>query len=360
MQGSECKACDPPSDGSPHSLPVSLKAGSHALFSAMAEEQEVCPVPELEEAHSSTEDLLSIDVALQGTEYYRDLGYVPSVEMTSWVPPASRSQEKLPGELVVPQLLEPGYFLQSPHGLRPGDQGAEPFPMLARSVTTSRRHSWERPLSPLDERRLSLDISDMGSDEERSLPRTFASHSLNLPGGGLQAWAERTGHRAAIKGRASLELPYISVEEARSDTVEQQECDSSWKRLRSRSVPQADDMVSLSRISENLEISILLPKVLNPLCWKELKKTTSPRSCLDCPASPSGAQAVSWSEYESILESLRLRASALLGSSRETPSEFGDQPILHSPAQLSSLTSSMKPSQDYSILGSCLPNTYWY
>ncbi|KAM9099378.1 rho guanine nucleotide exchange factor 18 isoform 1-T1 [Sarcophilus harrisii] len=254
MQGSECKACDPPSDGSPHSLPGSLKADSHVLFSAMAGEQEAGSGLELEDTHSSTEDLLLIDAALQGTEYYRDLGYVPPMETTSWFSPTSWSQEKLSGELVGPQCQEPGYFLQSPDGL--ADRATEPFPVLAHSMTT-RRHSWERPLPPLDtKRRLSLDISDMGSDEGQSLPRTFASHSLNLSGGGLQAWAERTGHRTTFRGRASPELPYIAVEEARNDPMRQQEFNNSWKRLRSRSVPQTGDMLSPSRISQNLQISI--------------------------------------------------------------------------------------------------------
>ncbi|XP_027699885.1 rho guanine nucleotide exchange factor 18 isoform X3 [Vombatus ursinus] len=235
----------------------------------MAEEQEGGSVAELEEAHSSTEDLLSIDMALQGTEYYRDLGYIAPVEMTSWVPLASCSQEKPPGELVAPQLQEPGCFRQSPNGLCPEDQGVEPFPMLAHSMTTSRRHSWERPLSPLDVgRRLSLDASDLGSDEERSLPRTFASHSLNLPGGGLQAWAERTGHRATFRGRASPELPYIAMEEP----MRQQEFDSSWRRLRSRSVPQTGDMVSPSRIAQNLEVSIPAAQGVEPPMLERAEK----------------------------------------------------------------------------------------
>ncbi|XP_056677972.1 rho guanine nucleotide exchange factor 18 isoform X3 [Monodelphis domestica] len=273
-RGSECKACDPPSDGSPCSLPVPLKADSHVLFSAMAREREAGSVPELTDAHSSTEDLLSLDMALQGTEYYRDLGYGSPVEMTSWLPLTSWSQEKVPGELVVPQLQEPNHLLQSPDALGSGDRVAEPFPTLARSVTTSRRHSWERPLSPLDmDRRLSLDTSDMGSDEERSLPRTFASHSLNLPGGGLQAWAERTGHRGAnIRGRVSPELPYVGLEEPEDDSLRQQEFNSSWKRLRSRSVPQAGDMVSPSRISPNLEVSIPAAQGIEPPVLERAEK----------------------------------------------------------------------------------------
>ncbi|XP_074061238.1 rho guanine nucleotide exchange factor 18 isoform X3 [Macrotis lagotis] len=265
-RGSECKACDPPSDGSPHSLPESLRTDSHALFSGMAGEQEAGSVAELEDDHSSIEDLLSIDVTLQDTEYYRDLGYVTSADMTSWVPPAPGSQERLPGELLAPQILEPGCPLQSPNDLGPGDRGAEPFPTLARSMITSRRHSWERPLSPLDtERRLSLDTSDMGSDEERSLPRTFASHSLNLSGGGLQAWAERTDQRATFKGRASSELAYVTVEEPMV-------FESSWKRLRSRSVPQTGDMVSPSRISQNLEVSIPAAQGIEPPVLERAEK----------------------------------------------------------------------------------------
>ncbi|XP_051828512.1 rho guanine nucleotide exchange factor 18-like isoform X2 [Antechinus flavipes] len=225
---------------------------------------------ELEDVHSSTEDLLSIDAALQGTEYYRDLGYVPPMETMSWFPPASWSQEKLPGELVGPQCQEPGYFLQSPDGLT--DRATEPFPMLAHSMTT-RRHSWERPLPPLDtKRRLSLDISDMGNDEGQSLPRTFASHSLNLSGGGLQAWAERTGHRTTSRRRASPELTYIAVEEARNDPRRQQEFNNSWKRLRSRSVPQTGDMLSPSRISQNLQVSIPAAQGIEPPTLERAEK----------------------------------------------------------------------------------------
>ncbi|XP_063057159.1 rho guanine nucleotide exchange factor 18 isoform X2 [Engraulis encrasicolus] len=50
------------------------------------------------------------------------------------------------------------------------DSDADNIPMLVRSLSTSRRHSWDAPISPIDlGRRLSLDTTAMDSDGEESI-----------------------------------------------------------------------------------------------------------------------------------------------------------------------------------------------
>ncbi|XP_072516058.1 rho guanine nucleotide exchange factor 18 isoform X2 [Salminus brasiliensis] len=63
------------------------------------------------------------------------------------------------------------------------DSDPESFPILVRSMSTSRRHSWDVPLSPVDlGRRFSLDTTSMDSDverEEESLARSSPPPSLS-------------------------------------------------------------------------------------------------------------------------------------------------------------------------------------
>ncbi|XP_025029941.1 uncharacterized protein LOC112542132, partial [Python bivittatus] len=96
-RGSECKqaARDFPSSrivstsgyNSPNTLSPSLTAEEEAFFGSMAEEREDASSPE-QDTHpctvdSSTEDLLSIDSALQGSEYYKDLEFAGPTETGS-------------------------------------------------------------------------------------------------------------------------------------------------------------------------------------------------------------------------------------------------------------------------------------
>lgn len=149
------------------------------------------------ELHSSTEDLLS-DSALHGTEYYRDLGLLsPPIAKTASETAAQPEQatqavsavrllEERPGALSKmsvdvafsnPVSCSVRYGEADCHFLNKGhvcsctavpedgtsasecpaeskeldlQEAKESFPTLVRSMSTSRRHSWESPLSPVD------------------------------------------------------------------------------------------------------------------------------------------------------------------------------------------------------------------
>lgn len=160
--------------------------------------------------HSSTEDLLS-DSSLHGTEYYRDLGLLsPPLAKTAPETVAQTEQaaqavsaicllEERPGALSKmsvdvafsnPVSCSVRYgeadcrFLNKGHicscAAVPEDgtstsecpaeadkeldlqKAKESFPTLVRSMSTSRRHSWESPLSPMDcKRRYSRTVSNI-------------------------------------------------------------------------------------------------------------------------------------------------------------------------------------------------------
>lgn len=150
------------------------------------------------DTHSSTEDLLS-DSALHGTEYYRDLGLL-SLPIARTAPETAAQPEQATPAVSAVRLLE-----EKPRALskmsvdvafsnpiscsvRYGEadcrflnkvgicscaavledgssssecpaeaskelelqEAKESFPTLVRSMSTSRRHSWESPLSPVD------------------------------------------------------------------------------------------------------------------------------------------------------------------------------------------------------------------
>ena len=160
--------------------------------------------------HSSTEDLLS-DSALHGTEYYRDLGLLSppiaktapetaaQAEQATQAVSAVRLLEERPGALgkmsvnVVfsnPVSCSVRYGEADCHFLNKGricscaavpedgtstpecpeetgkeldlQEAEESFPTLVRSMSTSRRHSWESPMSPVDcKRRYSRTVSNI-------------------------------------------------------------------------------------------------------------------------------------------------------------------------------------------------------
>nr|XP_025042310.1 rho guanine nucleotide exchange factor 18 isoform X2 [Pelodiscus sinensis] len=282
-RGSDCKPCSrefgtssvPGSDcSSLDTFSPTLVVGDEVFF---AEEKEDSSSPEpdalLGDAHSSTEDLLSIDSDLHGTEYYRDLGLPNAPEAggapgTTMLPdrtgqgvPRCPVPEEKPGGAgqtlggaacpdptsASAQAREAcGHFLNSdsvcscaagPQDSPPGwgclaesgtglalQDDEESFPTLVRSMSTSRRHSWESSMSPTEsERRLSLDASETASDlESEELERT-------------------------------------------QDT----ECGSNEKRLRSKSIPSSCRTASVSRIS-SLEVPLPAAKgigqpVLEPI-----------------------------------------------------------------------------------------------
>ncbi|XP_029355223.1 rho guanine nucleotide exchange factor 18 isoform X2 [Echeneis naucrates] len=62
------------------------------------------------------------------------------------------------------------------------DLDEDSFPILVRSMSTSRRHSWGVPVSPIDlRRRLSLDTTAIDSDEEREDEEDIQSSCTNCP-----------------------------------------------------------------------------------------------------------------------------------------------------------------------------------
>ncbi|XP_071655767.1 rho guanine nucleotide exchange factor 18 isoform X3 [Patagioenas fasciata] len=306
-RGSDCKPClrefadhsNPALEyPSPKTFLPSLIAEDDAFCSGMAEEKEDSSSTELDvpaaDLHSSTEDLLS-DSALHGTEYYRDLG-LPSPPVAKTEPETAAQPEQATQAVSAIRLLEerPGAlskisvdvafsnpvscsvrygeadcrFLNKGHVCScaavpedgtstsecPAEADEEPdpqeatesFPTLVRSMSTSRRHSWESPLSPVDcKRRFSLGATEMGSDPEQEdvekgsqacpQPRV----SLQLPKGERETWSSGGGG-VVIKVEIEPLRPTLTV----SPGLEEAECGSNGKRLRSKSVPPACETVA--------------------------------------------------------------------------------------------------------------------
>ncbi|XP_074979206.1 rho guanine nucleotide exchange factor 18 isoform X3 [Caretta caretta] len=332
--GSDCKPCSrefaasgiPTSDcSSPDTFSPSLVAEDEVFFTSMAEEKEDASSPELDalmgSVHSSTEDLLSIDLALHDTEYYRDLGLlnlpeacvIPAMAMlperTGQAAPGCPVPEEKPGGLgrtlvgigcpdpisgSVQYREASCHFLNSdsacscaaglpdspPAGGCQAEQGKGPerhevgesFPALMRSMSTSWRHSWESPVSPTDSvRRLSLDASEMASDLEqeeleRSLPCLAPRVSLELPAAGVEAWGG--GGSALIK----VEIEPLHLNFAIVPDHEDTEYDSSGKRLKSKYVPSACNKVSSPLISHSLEVSLPAAKGIEPPVLEMIEK----------------------------------------------------------------------------------------
>lgn len=176
----------------------------------------------------SMEDL-SLDLeALQGSTYLEDLG------------------------LGAPSHSQPG----GAKGSGPPSEavGRDSSPSSAGSTGLPQRRSWERSRSCSDSwQRLSLDASTV--NEGPCLPRTLASLALNLPGEGLQAWTKES----LSEDRTPAELPA-------------KECNSSEKRVRSRSVPMSFDEISSLEISQALEVPIPAVQGLEPPVLESMEK----------------------------------------------------------------------------------------
>ncbi|KAJ8277347.1 hypothetical protein GJAV_G00074210 [Gymnothorax javanicus] len=181
------------------------------------------------DANSSMDDIIGLDSSLRGTEFYRDLaeGQSPHGALRLSAPQLDRSSPVIshhlnprmqlhhpanstscPGSLAcqggpVPSHSCAGAESQyagtagddnppaSPlaHSSPPSgddkedvDLDTDTLPLLVRSMSTSRRHSWDAPLSPFDPgRRFSLDTAAIDSDgdrEEMKVPgRTLCSRS---------------------------------------------------------------------------------------------------------------------------------------------------------------------------------------
>ncbi|XP_064898532.1 rho guanine nucleotide exchange factor 18 isoform X3 [Columba livia] len=334
-RGSDCKPClrefadhsNPALEyPSPKTFLPSLIAEDDAFCSGMAEEKEDASSTELDvpaaDLHSSTEDLLS-DSALHGTEYYQDLGLpsppVAKTESETAAQPEQAAQavsairllEERPGALSKisvdvafsnPVSCSVRYgeadcrFLNKGHvcscvavpedgtstsecpaeadeELNP-QEATESFPTLVRSMSTSRRHSWESPLSPVDcKRRFSLDATEMGSDPEQedvekgsqSCPQPRVS--LQLPKGERETWSSGGGG-VVIKVEIEPLRPTLTV----SPGLEEAECGSNGKRLRSKSVPPACETVASPQTPSSSGTSVPAVRGVEPPALEMLEK----------------------------------------------------------------------------------------
>ncbi|XP_076977572.1 rho guanine nucleotide exchange factor 18 isoform X6 [Tamandua tetradactyla] len=187
------------------------------FFSTMEDEQEDGVPGRLSE---SAEDL-SLDLgSLQGSKFLQDLVFEAP----------SPSQPGVPGGSGAPKEAE----------------REAPSSSLAGAPGEQRRRSWERSRSCSESwQRISLDAS--AADEGPCLPRTLASLALNLPGEGLQAWTQGClaggGNTAEHEGK---------------------ECDSSEKRVRSRSVPVSFEESNSLKIRQDLDVPIPAAQGLEP------------------------------------------------------------------------------------------------
>ncbi|XP_071584174.1 rho guanine nucleotide exchange factor 18 isoform X2 [Heliangelus exortis] len=331
-QGSDCKPClqeftdpSPPSleCPNPRSFLPSLIAEDDTFCTSMAEEKEDSSSTELDvpavDLQSSTEDLLS-DPALHGTEYYRDLEFlsspIPKTTPEAAVQPEPAAQpmsavrflEERAGALPkmsmdlafsnpvscsVPYDTAAHCFLsraggcswaavpeggtstsECPEGAGEMEEAKEPFPTLVRSVSTSRRHSWGSPLSPVDcKRRFSLDATEMGSDpeqedvEKRSKSCPEPPVSLQLPKGELESWRSREGGMV-IKMEIEPSCPKHRV----SPGLEEGARGSNGKRLRSKSVPSACETVASPQVPCSFNTSLPAGEGVEPPALEMLEK----------------------------------------------------------------------------------------
>ncbi|XP_066192389.1 rho guanine nucleotide exchange factor 18 [Sylvia atricapilla] len=334
-RGSDCKPClqeftDHHSPAleypTPKSFLPSLIAEDDSFCTSMAEDKEDSSSTELDvpaaDLHSSTEDLLS-DSALHGTEYYKDLGLLslPSAktapdtaaqpEQGSQTVSALHSLEERPRALSKlsvdvafsnPVSCSVHYGKADCHLLNkghpcscaamPGDgtstsehpaetdneldlqEAQDSFPTLVRSMSTSRRHSWESPLSPVDcRRRFSLDVTELGSDpeqddvEKRSQSCLQPHVSLQLPKGEQGPWSSSRGG-TVIK----VEIEPLCPDLVASPSLQDVKCVSNGKRLRSKSVPSACETVASPKIPHSFNTSLPAVEGVEPPALEVLEK----------------------------------------------------------------------------------------
>ncbi|KAM6216745.1 rho guanine nucleotide exchange factor 18 [Rhynchocyon petersi] len=225
-RGSESKACVKSLDSraaasatnsSSGSCPGTWRPEDPGFFPTMEDEQDGI----LGQLNESSEDL-SLDLgALQGSEYLQDLG------------------------LGAPSHNQSGGTRDSAPSSKNG--GDSPFSGLARSLgSQTRRRSWERSRS-CSERWQRLSLDSLEAEEGPSLPRTLASLTLNLSGGGLQAWTQ--GCPSGSESPTEHPDKEVGVAE---------------KRGRSRSFPVSSNEFSSLKLSQNLEVPSPAVQGLDP------------------------------------------------------------------------------------------------
>nr|XP_015220805.1 PREDICTED: rho guanine nucleotide exchange factor 18-like [Lepisosteus oculatus] len=271
-RGSECKPCSreySSVSGTGCVSPSSLSPPSIAedvFFSSTTEEKDDSSgdtdfEDRALDIDGSIEDLLSLEPSLRGTEYFRDLGL--QVPEASSLPRGLQSchtpkllpeptSSSCPGSL---SPAEPAAGMQEGKAVDTRESGAgappaavsataqgdpefleaeepESFPILVRSMSTSRRHSWEVPVSPVDlGRRFSLDTTAMDSDGDR----------------------EEDGSPETSQDQRKLSFVY-------PDCPTGEDEDEAGKRSRSKSVVLIAEKVSTARMSRSWEVSLQGPR----------------------------------------------------------------------------------------------------
>ncbi|XP_040273731.1 rho guanine nucleotide exchange factor 18 isoform X1 [Bufo bufo] len=234
---------------------------------------------------SSDEDLHSLDSALHGTEYYKDLIMMEdkNVDQETTKPATAAfcvaSGPNISfdnGEVVItytkpflcPMTLETGTTSVSPANKEDGSQeelvrAQEAIPILVRSLSTSRRHSWDDAVLPTDTvRRFSLDASEMESDLERELEATNSVTTQEIIPLS-RSWTTKANLR--------IEADIGALDLTTAETENKGE-DNSGKRLRSKSMPSTLDKISTPRISRSLESSCPVIEVIQPPPMEVIEK----------------------------------------------------------------------------------------
>ncbi|XP_073455325.1 rho guanine nucleotide exchange factor 18 isoform X1 [Aquarana catesbeiana] len=227
---------------------------------------------------SSSEDLPSLDSSLQGTEYYKDLEMMEDTNTdqkthafrVSGGPNISFDN----GEVVItctkPILCPMSFEAGSPSESQiykdnrcQEDVSMETIPILVRSLSTSRRHSWDDAISPTDTvRRFSLDASEMDSDGERELQASSKITIQEVP---------QLSDPWVAKASLEIEADTGNLDLVQIATLHKDE-DSSGKRIRSKSMPSTLDKISTPIISRSLESSCPVIEVTQPPAMETIEK----------------------------------------------------------------------------------------
>ncbi|XP_073542392.1 rho guanine nucleotide exchange factor 18-like isoform X2 [Phyllobates terribilis] len=289
-RASECKPC-PEFSAIPDSRsvtpdaepsPPSTDTGEMFFLAEEKDDQSVDLENCCSDTVSSSEDLHSLDSSLHGTEYYKDLIMTEDKNIdreTTKHGTAAFCVAGGPnisfdnGEVVItytkpflcPMTLETGIQAQTNQEQSQEDlaqtQGA--IPILVRSLSTSRRHSWDDAVSPTDTvRRYSLDASEMESDLERDLEATTSVTTKEIMPLS-RSWATKANLRIEAD---------IGKLDITSANIENEDEDSSSKRLRSKSMPSTLDKISTPRISRSLESSCPVIEVIQPPAMEVIEK----------------------------------------------------------------------------------------
>ncbi|XP_058257675.1 rho guanine nucleotide exchange factor 18 isoform X6 [Hemibagrus wyckioides] len=194
---SEGKPCTRPSAPVP-GMRTSPSTSPDSFFSRTPEDQSSCLAES--DFECETDDLFDLSASLRDSEYFRDLQARPGRECEPFarsLPVVSDPEDKTqtkpnPGLFIYPSptlhcgshvenlspshkktdmLSDQGETMESAESLDEmymDDIDSDSFPILVRSMSTSRRHSSDVPLNPLDlGRRFSLDTRSIDSDGER-------------------------------------------------------------------------------------------------------------------------------------------------------------------------------------------------